>query len=90
MGLQPLFGGGVIVSQPNCEGPEKSGPGAWANLRERLHAAFTGVFECSHSNVSRPFTSATESYVACLKCGRRRAFDPKRWEAYGRFYHPKV
>lgn len=28
---------------------------------------------------SRPITIRRETYQRCLDCGRRRAFDPKRW-----------
>lgn len=48
------------------------------------------VFGCWHRDMSRPFTLEGESYRACLDCGARRKFDPRRWEMVGDYYYKTV
>ena len=46
------------------------------------------VFGCWHKELSRPFTSVTESYRVCLDCGARKQFDPQTLKTFGPFYYP--
>lgn len=43
---------------------------------------------CWHSDLSRPFTNAKESYRACLRCGARRHFNAETLTTFGSFYYP--
>ena len=49
-------------------------------------AAIVRLFGCRHRKLSRPFTGKRQTYIACLTCGMRRAFDPEKWTPYGSFY----
>lgn len=48
---------------------------------------FTGVFGCSHKELSRPFSRHGESYRVCIGCGARRRFDQQTWNSRGPFYY---
>jgi hypothetical protein len=47
---------------------------------------FAGLFGCWHQELSRPFTTANQSYRVCLCCGARRHFNPETLQTYGNFY----
>ena len=49
----------------------------------------TRVFGCWHTEMGRPVTHHGETYRACVDCGARRAFDPKRWELVGAYYYDR-
>ena len=53
-------------------------------------AAIVRLFGCRHRKLSRPFTRGRQTYIACLTCGMRRAFDPEEWTPYGSFYADKI
>ena len=55
-------------------------------LNEKPVGIFTGIFGCWHHDLSRPFTTKSGSYRACLNCGARKHFDPKTLKTFGRFY----
>jgi hypothetical protein len=52
--------------------------------------AIARLFGCRHRKLSRPFTGGEQTYIACLTCGMRRAFDPEMWTPYGSFYAEKT
>lgn len=49
---------------------------------------FAGIFGCWHKELSRPFTTANNSYRVCLNCGARRHFDTETLKTYGQYYFP--
>ncbi|MEP6924866.1 MAG: hypothetical protein ABI954_10410 [Pyrinomonadaceae bacterium] len=49
---------------------------------------FVGIFGCWHKELSRPFTTANNSYRVCLNCGARRHFDTETLKTYGQYYFP--
>ena len=53
-------------------------------------AAVVRLFGCRHRKLSRPFTGERQTYIACLTCGMRRAFDPEKWTPYGSFYAERI
>lgn len=59
-------------------------------IREKRVGVLASLFGCWHHELSRPFTSADESYRVCLHCGARRHFNPSTLETYGRFYFSPV
>jgi hypothetical protein len=57
-----------------------------ANIPTAIGNWFTGVFGCSHKEMSRPFSRHGESYRVCIACGARRQFDNSTWNSGGKFY----
>ena len=50
-------------------------------------SVFSRLFQCAHKHLSRPMAPARhrgvprgDSYVVCLDCGRRFAYDAKQWK----------
>jgi hypothetical protein len=60
------------------------------NKQEKAVGLLAGLFGCWHEELSRPFTSADESYRVCLHCGARRRFDPNTLKTYGKFYFSPI
>ena len=54
---------------------------------KRLADCVTRALGCWHRQMSRPITSAGETYRACLTCGARRRFDPETWMMHGPYYY---
>jgi hypothetical protein len=52
-----------------------------------LCSLLPSLFECWHTEMSRPFTLSNESYRACLDCGARRRFDAHTWEMTGPYFY---
>lgn len=46
------------------------------------------LFGCWHKRLTRPITSANDSYQACLECGARRSFNRETFRTSGPFYFP--
>lgn len=49
---------------------------------------FGKLFGCWHKNLTRPFSDKHGSYMACLDCGARKAFDLQSFKTSGAFYYP--
>ena len=47
----------------------------------------TGIFGCTHKQMSRPFSRQGENYRVCIGCGAHRRFDPQTWDSRGPFYY---
>lgn len=46
----------------------------------------TGIFGCTHKELSRPFSRRGQSYRVCTNCGAQRRFDQETWNMRGPFY----
>lgn len=64
-----------------------SRPVETAGFGRALAEWLTRLFGCWHMELSRPVTRQGETYRACLDCGARRRFDPKKWEMVGSYYY---
>lgn len=64
----------------------------WRNKKSLINGRKVGllasVFGCWHKQLSRPFSSKSDSYRVCVDCGARRNFDPKTLKTHGAFYFP--
>jgi hypothetical protein len=49
-------------------------------------SVFTRFFQCSHMQMSLPFTIDGASYRKCMKCGLQRDFDLNTWKMVGPYY----
>jgi len=49
---------------------------------------FGKLFGCWHKTLTRPFTTDSFSYRACLDCGARTKFDTKNFITSAEFYFP--
>lgn len=49
---------------------------------------FGSLFGCWHKRLTRPITSRSVTYRACIDCGARKAFDPQEFHTTGPFYYP--
>ena len=50
----------------------------------------SSLFGCWHTELSRPFTTAQESYRSCLHCGARQKFDAEQLKTTKSFYYPPI
>ena len=46
------------------------------------------IFGCWHKRLTRPITSESTTYQACLECGARKRFDAGTFRSSGSFYYP--
>jgi hypothetical protein len=54
----------------------------------RKIGVFGKIFGCRHKRLTRPITSESTSYRACVNCGARKHFDTRTFRSSGRFYYP--
>ena len=50
----------------------------------------TGIFGCTHKQMSRPFSRQGENYRVCIGCGARRKFDAQNWKLQGPYYYKEA
>jgi hypothetical protein len=78
--------GHLVLKGPSTVG-QNSMPNEAGGLVGKIGVGLNRLFGCWHSEMSRPFSNAGQTYRVCLGCGARRQFNIRSWETHGGFYY---